>query len=91
MAVVMTYEYLGVTAVAPGETVEIGWCLFRHEFPDPLINHTEGGEGDRILEIRRTVEHGEQPGQCRAFFYTVKNLHSLDWMVVGNNYIFFKY
>jgi hypothetical protein len=92
MPVSMSYEYDGVTGIGPGETVQLGWCLFRGEFPDPLIDHTQiirGGPGRHFVEVRRTVEEGETPGNCRAFFYTVKNLSS-EFIYTGNNYIFFK-
>jgi hypothetical protein len=88
MAVSMNFEYDGVTGLSPGETVEVGWCLFDGEFP-PLIDGTQvlrGGPDRHFVEIRRTLDEGAT-GNCRAFFYTVRNLSS-GFVYVGNNYIF---
>jgi len=92
MAVTLNYEYDGVTGLNPGQEVEIGSCLFDGEFPDPMIDHTiiiRGGADRHFVEVKRTLEEGQTPGFCRAFFYTVRNLSS-GFIYTGNNYIFVK-
>ncbi len=76
MPVTFAYEYMGITTVRPGETVEMGWELFPGEFP-PLIDHSffsVGGPGGyrTFLDVHPTVVEGPEPGP-RAFFYSVQN------------------
>ena len=92
MPIDMHFEYLGVLGINPGETVDVGWCLFDGEFPDPLIDHTiifGGGPDRHFVEVRRTFDEGQTPGNCRAFFHSVRNLSS-GFIYTGQNYIFFR-
>jgi hypothetical protein len=88
----MHFEFQGVLGINSGQTVDVGWCLFDGEFPDPLIDHTQilrGGPDRHFVEVRRTLEEGQTPGFCRAFFYSIRNLSS-DFIFTGQNYIFFR-
>ncbi len=89
MAVTFNHEYLGVSSIGPGETVEIGWELFPGEFP-PLIDHSYMvgfATGRHFLEVRTTVVEGRSSGFVRAFYYTIRNLDS-HFMYTANDYIF---